>query len=295
MSIHRSPTTDPPAHTVENRSQYGRRLHRPHGAYDRPVPACEERKRSDVEFRWVDTESMLAFRDLCENPACFGEDPNHPDGDDDGDDDDRDRCPECGEPEEDRVNVRPSTAVVKPCGCEVALRAVPDGGQDLTDACPDCNSSRVTERQPGHPLSNLDENAPTWRCRNCGQGFEEPHRRPSVKVGGEPMPRALLEADPDDIVPDGGLRYTTTDNLEVTNHAEDQWHDRTSAPCDVDDAWRDAVPIEHPSAPLQSGTYARFYEPEGVVMLARGGALLTVFEPYEPPSTRPGNKPGGEV
>lgn len=258
MSIQRSPTTDPPARTVENRSQYSRRLHRPHGAYDRPIPACEERKRDGVEFRWVDTESMLAFRDLCENPACFGADPSHPDGDGDHD-------------------------------------VVTDGGQDLTDACPECNSSLVLERQPGHPLSNVDEDAPTWRCRNCGAGFEEPHRRPSVQVGGEPMPRALLDADPDDIVPDGGLRYTTTDNLEVTNHAEDQWHDRTSAPCDVDDAWRDAVPIEHPSAPLQSGTYARFYDPEGVVMLARGGALLTVFEPYEPPSTRPGNKPGGEV
>lgn len=215
MSITHS-TGDLPEHTVENRSEYAKNLHRPHDEFDEPVPACEERNRPEADFRLVRTEQMLGFRTPCRNPACFGEGPAG-ERNGDGDGRDEDRCPSCGGPERRREVTEAGQAVIAPCGCEVSLRTMTDGG----------------------------------------------------------------------------LRFSTTDNVEVTDHARDRWSERAGVDCDVDDAWRGAIPIEHPSAPLHSGMYARYHRRGDVVLLAHRATVLTVLERRQPPQGRPGNKPGG--
>lgn len=218
MSITR-PTSDVPEHTVENRSEYAKNLHRPHGAHDDPVPACEERNRPEADFRLVRTEQMLGFRTPCQNPACFGEGPvDECNGDGDSDDRaDEDACPSCGGPERRREVTESGQAVIAPCGCEVSL-------QPMTD---------------------------------------------------------------------GGVRFQTTDNVQVTDHARERWRERAGISCDVDDAWRDAIPIDHVSAPLHSGLYARYHRRGDVVLLTHRATVLTVLERRQPPQGRPGNKPGG--
>lgn len=54
---------------------------------------------------------------------CFGTGP------DSGADDDTDRCPSCGEPECGRTVTAPGRTVIIPCGCEVSLGTVSDGGR----------------------------------------------------------------------------------------------------------------------------------------------------------------------
>lgn len=211
-----------PERTVENRSEHAKRLHRPHDGRADPVPACEERHRTEAEFRWANTEQMLGFRRLCKNPGCFGDDG-------DGQNDDRDTnegewpdqeiCPVCGGQEHRRTTTSSGATIIGPCGCEVSPRPIPDGG----------------------------------------------------------------------------LRYSTTDNVDVTDHARSRWSERAGVSRDVDDAWREAIPVHHPRAPLHSGLYTR-YHPEGdVVLLAHRTTVLTVLDRHQPPQGRPGADPGGAV
>lgn len=84
---------------------------------------------------------------------------------------------------------------------------------------------------------------------------------------------------------DDGVRFTTTDNIFVSDHAREQWAERfPDADCDVDDAWRAAESIEHPTAPLLSGKYARCWE-QRAVMIAQRRTLLTVFKLANDPAT----------
>lgn len=375
MSIQRQ--ADLPETTVENRAQYAKALHRPHGAHDEPVPACGERDRPEATFKYVPTERLLPFRTLCQNPACFGDD-GTPDEGTEGP-----TCPRCGEAERDRRTVEGRIAVVDPCGCEIAL--LPDGGQQLVDACPECESADLHERSPESPQSVLPADAPGYLCKACRHEFDEPVQRPSTEQlsglsktlaeadpddlatdGGAPDPdafriptiddldamrvahglsqkelsrragcepdrfnhilhhdidpqtatmRAFLdvlqaaepqapddverrgpkprpstlagqldEADPD-VIPDGGLRFTTTDNIFVSDHAREMWAERfPDADLAIGDAWREAEPIEHPTAPLLSGKYARCWD-ERAVMIAQRHTLLTVFKLANDPAT----------
>lgn len=291
MSITRP--TGLPEHTVENRSEYAKNLHRPHGAHDEPVPACEERNRPEADFRLVRTEQMLGFRTPCQNPACFGEGPVdecNGDGDSDGRADE-DACPSCGGPERRREVTESGQAVIAPCGCEVSLQPMTDGGERTIEACPECDYHEINRRVPTSALSPHPSSAAKYRCCNCGAEFDRPAERPP-KNPNWGLHEALDEAD-QDAVPDGGVRFQTTDNVQVTDHARERWRERAGISCDVDDAWRDAIPIDHVSAPLHSGLYARYHRRGDVVLLAHRATVLTVLERRQPPQGRPGNKPGG--
>lgn len=75
-----------------------------------------------------------------------------------------------------------------------------------------------------------------------------------------------------------GLTYTTTDNIVTRTHPQVQWARRF--PDDdrrVDDAWRDAQPVESGSAPVTSAIYTRVLGESGALLLAHGDVLLTAM------------------
>lgn len=86
-------------------------------------------------------------------------------------------------------------------------------------ACPRCDrADRVYRRTH----SRRDYQHP-YRCYDCGAEFDEPVKRES-RVGGEGVARprsdaaqSLLDADPDDVVTDGGVEFTAEGAYYCTN------------------------------------------------------------------------------
>lgn len=74
-----------------------------------------------------------------------------------------------------------------------------------------------------------------------------------------------------------GGTSSTTDDIEVTHQARNQWDVVVDSPVQPENAWRAAEPVAHPTAPRESARYARYYEPEGVVLLVIHGRLVTLF------------------
>lgn len=74
---------------------------------------------------------------------------------------------------------------------------------DTVEACPRCDSSDIRQRTSWRYGA-----AERWHCNECGQSFTEPLRREAKQPGGNYSPegQALLDADPDDLLPDGGTR-----------------------------------------------------------------------------------------
>lgn len=70
-------TSSGPEIGVRNRSEHSRRVHRIDPESDGLEPACC-RKHDDAEFKRCDIERLTAFNrfDRCQNPECFGEDPD---------------------------------------------------------------------------------------------------------------------------------------------------------------------------------------------------------------------------
>lgn len=96
------------------------------------------------------------------------------------------------------------------------LRA--DGGVDMVDACPECDSAMITKHVGG--LHRPIDDPPSYRCRDCKTLFDEPvqrePRRDVESVGNlSEAGRALLDADPDDfpIRTDGGSIADDLDEL----------------------------------------------------------------------------------
>lgn len=73
---------------------------------------------------------------------------------------------------------------------------------DVVEACPVCDDTDINDRQ--YPPSA----AARYRCTACGATFPEPARRRAKRPGGNfsAAYKALAEADPDDLVADGGQR-----------------------------------------------------------------------------------------
>ena len=94
---------------------------------------------------------------------------------------------------------------------------------DLIDACPECEYSGIHRRTT--PRFDASER---YRCRNCTHTFANPIRRPPKQVGGKggDVRRFLLEADPEDLIADGGTSWADLtgfqrDTLEVIQRLED--------------------------------------------------------------------------
>jgi len=82
-------------------------------------------------------------------------------------------------------------------------------GEEI-DVCPECNRGGIS-------VSHT-EDIPKYRCKKCGARFDQPNRRPSQSHGQPTSPgaQALIDADPDDIVTDGGVPSTHIEEHEVT-------------------------------------------------------------------------------
>jgi len=70
-------TSSDPTYGVRNRSEHSRRIHRIDPDSDDLEPACC-RKHEDAEFKRCHIGRLTAFNrfDRCQNPECFGEDPD---------------------------------------------------------------------------------------------------------------------------------------------------------------------------------------------------------------------------
>jgi hypothetical protein len=67
------------------------------------------------------------------------------------------------------------------------------------------------------------------------------------------------------------------DGLEVTAHAAHRWQERTKSappPCTIEHAWRQGVPVGGENL---RGATARWFVPEGVVLIAHTGRLRSVL------------------
>jgi transposase-like protein len=131
--------------------------------------------------------------------------------------DERYRCVECHATFPDPV-LRPSRRP-EACGYTETYHALTDandlddlradGSGETVDACPECDSGRLTKHVGG--MSRPIDGPLGYRCLDCKAKFEEPVTRPSrgesPNVGNlSEAGRALLDADPDDfeIRTDGG-------------------------------------------------------------------------------------------
>jgi ribosomal protein L37AE/L43A len=77
---------------------------------------------------------------------------------------------------------------------------------DAADAilvCPRCDDPGILPR--GSPLADLDRVADgAWYCPACRRGFDAPAERASeTHITRSGLPKALLEADPDEVSADG--------------------------------------------------------------------------------------------
>lgn len=88
---------------------------------------------------------------------------------------------------------------------EPEIRA--DGGDDVVRACPECNAPnprhRGTSPHGSEPrVGNPDDR---YVCDKCGTTFNEVIERDRRRAGSLPAGgQALVDADPDDVLPDGG-------------------------------------------------------------------------------------------
>jgi|GEM_PF-6164642 len=81
---------------------------------------------------------------------------------------------------------------------------VTDGG--TIPVCPECDSHDIRQRMSGSIGNSTAPDAATWKCQVCGHAFDDPIERApeqSQKPRYGPA-RELFEANPDDLVTDGG-------------------------------------------------------------------------------------------
>jgi hypothetical protein len=82
--------------------------------------------------------------------------------------------------------------------------------EDRVTACPACASASI-EYPPGVDFGGEPASA-TYTCQACGEAFEEPIERPPERESGScrhGTAKTLAEADPDDLITDGGQPTTT--------------------------------------------------------------------------------------
>jgi hypothetical protein len=93
---------------------------------------------------------------------------------------------------------------------------MPDGGEDLILACPYCDAGGVEGKAPGG--EHLRDHPEDYRCRECGEHFDEPVERFSRRPSGGslgPVGKLLDEAEPE-AIPDGGVESTTYEHVFET-------------------------------------------------------------------------------
>lgn len=83
--------------------------------------------------------------------------------------------------------------------------------EEMTFACPGCNCAGDVWRRT-HPNRNYEH---VYTCHKCGSEFDEPVERTKRPTGGRGVARpksdlakTLIDADPDDLVTDGGFDTT---------------------------------------------------------------------------------------
>jgi hypothetical protein len=125
-------------------------------------------------------------------------------------------CPEC---ESDvLVEKRPGVSEGYVCwGCDrlfderespttIDGQLVTDGGRDSIEACPECDSPQIEVRPGGYRSLPYRVGEERYCCEACGARFDDPVRRARKQPGENRSgtARRLVEADPNDLVPDGG-------------------------------------------------------------------------------------------
>lgn len=84
---------------------------------------------------------------------------------------------------------------------------------------------------------------------------------------------------------DGAVgQSTTTDDIEVTHHASNQWEGEVDSPVRPENAWGADEPVGHPTGPRESAWYTRLYQTEGIVLLAHRDRVVTVVCLEEDPA-----------
>ena len=88
-------------------------------------------------------------------------------------------------------------------------RDTTDNGSDAdtVPVCRECGAVRPYQLVNG-----------PWRCRNCDAEFDEPKRR--YPRESKPGPAALREADPDEVLPDGGVDLDAS-LLRIRDYVQD--------------------------------------------------------------------------
>lgn len=71
---------------------------------------------------------------------------------------------------------------------------------------PDCASSNIKRRMGGDLRISRPTDGHTYRCATCGNTFDDPDTRARESHGNRPPNggQALLDADPDELLSDGG-------------------------------------------------------------------------------------------
>ncbi|MFB6302790.1 MAG: hypothetical protein ABEH78_08025 [Haloferacaceae archaeon] len=124
----------------------------------------------------------------------------------------------CGDPA-DGIDARLRTPVCRAhaglgsstADADTVERLLCDGG--TVQACPECESSDISPRNPGHHGSTPDVTA-QWYCIDCAARFSEPAEREPIHAGQEggrnssAYVAAALDADPE-LIPDGGVDTDT--------------------------------------------------------------------------------------
>jgi DNA-directed RNA polymerase subunit M/transcription elongation factor TFIIS len=85
-----------------------------------------------------------------------------------------------------------------------------DGGHDLVEACPDCDHTKFKVRVSSvHRQLRTGDRDAKYKCGNCGATFDEPRERERRADGSIHGPaKALVDADPGDILTDGGQEWS---------------------------------------------------------------------------------------
>lgn len=81
------------------------------------------------------------------------------------------------------------------------------GDSRTVECCINCDSTQITYK-PGGVQEPERKEQTKYRCRNCGEHFDEPDTRPPKGPTGYPRSShaaSLEDADADDIMTDGGL------------------------------------------------------------------------------------------
>jgi predicted RNA-binding Zn-ribbon protein involved in translation (DUF1610 family) len=82
---------------------------------------------------------------------------------------------------------------------------VTDGGVEMVQACPDCDSSSIVKQGARSTRHEYDDGE--WRCQDCATVFAEPVERPAKRTGDsrQGLAKALADRDPEKpLVSDGG-------------------------------------------------------------------------------------------